>query len=474
VLAEAFIAWRYLYRRRHSRLVLGLTIFFFAALIATEVALFAFNQVTLGAILTVPIGLMAVIFLLLNFFSVFTTVSIIGVILGVAALTVVLSVTSGFQSSFREKVFGVNAHVLVLKYGQDFSEYRRVMDAASKQPHVTAVAPFVFNYMMISHGGATSGLLVKGIDTKLSPRVLDVAERLDKPARVTDLDVVAPPTGSDKPLPGIFLGRELAKKIRATHIGDKVQVMAPKSDLDPSAYSPDGASPTGGGQPSLREFRVAGVFYTGFDEYDRRLAYVTLKDAQGFFTMGDVVTGVEMRLDDIDAAVTVAQKLDFDLGGSPYKVIDWETLNRNLFTALRMQKIALTIFLTLIILVAAFNIVAALTMLEVEKTKEIAILISMGMRARGVGSIFQMAGLTIGAVGTIAGMALGLLVCRVVERYGYALDPQVYLIDRLPVQIRASELVLTAGITLGICLIATIYPAIKAATMRVVEGLRYE
>ncbi len=419
-----------------------------------------------------PVGLLFVVFLLLNFFSVFTTVSIIGVILGVAALTVVLSVTSGFQGSFREKVFGVNAHVLVLKYGQDFHEYPRVMETSARQPHVTAVAPFVFNYMMISHGGATSGLLIKGIDTKLSPRVLDITQRL-KAGKVEDLDVLATPTGGDKPLPGILLGQELAKKIKAKP-GDKVQVMAPKSDLDPSAYSPEGASPTGAGQPTLREFRVAGIFYTGFDEYDRRLGYVTLKDAQGFFTMGDVVTGVEMKVDDIDAAAKVAQTLETELGGSPYKVIDWETLNRNLFTALRMQKIALTIFLTLIILVAAFNIVAALTMLEVEKTKEIAILISMGMRAASVGAIFQLAGLTIGVVGTAAGMSLGVLVCHVVERYGYALDPQVYLIDRLPVQIRASEMLLTAGITLGICMVATIYPAIKAATMRVVEGLRYE
>src|SRR5262249_27092968 len=163
------------------------------------------------AALTVPLALPFIFCLLLNVFSVLTTVSILGVILGVAALTIVLSVTSGFQQAFRDRVFGVNAHALVLKYGQAFNEYRALIEFAAQEKHVTAVAPFVFNYMMISHGGLTSGLLVKGIDTQLSPRVLDVQERLERqepPARVTDLDVKAVPTGSDKPLPGIFLGKE--------------------------------------------------------------------------------------------------------------------------------------------------------------------------------------------------------------------------------------------------------------------------
>jgi lipoprotein-releasing system permease protein len=181
-----------------------------------------------------------------------------------------------------------------------------------------------------------------------------------------------------------------------------------------------------------------------------------------------------MKLDDVDRAREVAGQLARALGGTPYRVIDWEELNHNLFTALRMQKVALVIFLTLIILVAAFNIVAALTMLVIDKTKEIAILKSMGMRSGGVARVFQVAGLTIGGVGTAAGLGVGLLVCRVVEHYGYALDPKVYLIDRLPVRVNVDEILLTAAITLGICFVATIYPSLKAATLRPVEGLRYE
>jgi lipoprotein-releasing system permease protein len=465
--SERFIGWRYLYRRRNSRAVRVLTLVFLLLAAATQVAFFAFGAVQLGAILTVPTVLLFLVFLLLNVFSVFTAVSIIGVILGVAALTVVLSVTNGFHMSFKNKVLGVNAHVLVLKYGLDFSEYRDVMDKAKKEPHVQAVSPFVFNEMMLARGPALSGVLIKGIDPVLSPRVLDVAERLTV-GTVSDLSTPLPPSDGGAPLPEMFIGKELQHKLKAK-VGDRVRVVTPKADFDPSQWSP-----SGGAAPAMREFRVAGVFYSGFDEYDRRLAYVSLKEAQAFFQGGDVVTGVEMKVDDVDQAAQVAHHLSQTLGGAPYRVIDWQELNHNLFTALKMQKAALVVFLTLIIVVAAFNIVAALTMLVIDKTREIAILKSMGMRSTGVARVFQTAGLTIGIVGTVFGLLVGLLVCGVVERYGYALDPKVYLIDRLPVRVSGEELLLTAAITLAICFVATIYPSLKAATLRPVDGLRYE
>ena len=462
---EGFLAWRYLYRRRHSRAVLLLTLFFFLASVATEVAFFRYGHAEVGAIFTVPSVLLFITFFLLNIFSVFTTVSIIGVSLGVAALTVVLSVTSGFQASFKAKVLGVNAHVLVLKYGQDFSEYREVMKKCKKEPHVIAVAPFDFNEMMIARGPALSGVLIKGIDPVLSPKVLDIADRLTS-GKMDELATPLPPNDGGKPLPEMFIGKELQKKLDAK-IGDRVRVVTPKAALDPAQWGSSGS-------PTLREFRVAGVFYSGFDEYDRRLVYVDLKEAQRFYSTGDVVTGVEMKLDDINQARAVAHKLFQDLGGTPYRVIDWEELNHNLFTALKMQKTALVVFLTLIILVAAFNIVAAMTMLVIDKTKEIAILKSMGMRSVNVARLFQLAGPTIGAVGTACGLGLGLLCCAVVERYGYHLDAKVYLIDKLPVQVNLNELLLTAGITLVICFIATLYPSLKAAGLHPVDGLRYE
>jgi lipoprotein-releasing system permease protein len=246
-------------------------------------------------------------------------------------------------------------------------------------------------------------------------------------------------------------------------------VVSPKAALDPSRWGQDGAG------PSMREFRVGGLFYSGFQEYDARLAYVSVPDAQSFYEgRGDIVTGVELKLDDIDRARDVAQKLDDELGGLPYDVIDWERLNHNLFAALRTQKVAITVILTIIIIVAAFNIIAAMTMLVIGKAKEIAILKSMGMRATGVARVFQAAGLFIGLIGTGCGLAVGLTTIAVLRRYDYQLDPHVYLIDRLPVKVNPDELVMTACITLAICLLATLYPAIKAARLPPIDGLRYE
>lgn len=464
--SEGFIAWRYLYRRRASKLVLWLTLVFLLAAIGVQVAFFGYGHAQIGAVMTIPTAMLFIVFLLLNFFSVFTTVSIIGVILGVAALTVVLSVTSGFQDSFKAKVLGVNSHAIVLKYGNDFTEYRDVMKTATKEPHVLAAAPFVFNDMMIAHGTISSGVLLKGIDAELSPKVLDIESRLVE-GKMENIARRVPPEGGGPPMPAIFIGKELAKKLHAK-MGDRIRMVLGKLDMDSARWDADKNG------TAQKEFRVGGIFYSGFDEYDRHLAYVNFPEAQGLLGQGDAAMGVELRVDDIDRAAEVSHSLLRHLGGSPYRVIDWEELNHNLFTALRMQKVALVIFLTLIILVAAFNIVAAMTMLVIDKTKEIAILKSMGMRSAGIAGVFQIAGLTIGGIGTAAGLALGLLLCAVVRHYGYHLDARVYLIDELPVQVQLSELALTAGITLAICFLATVYPSLKAAFLRPVDGLRYE
>ncbi len=459
------VAWRYLYRQRHDPMIRLCTVLFWGASVATQIACFVFGQALIGALFTIPTTLLFVVFFLLNFFSVFTTVSTIGVVLGVTALTVVLSVSSGFKASFRQKVLGVNAHVLVVKYGLDFSEYRQLMDKIGHDPDVAAVSPFVINEMMLAHGPVLGGVLVKGIDTNLSPRVLDITARL-RVGKLEDLNRNMAPNDGGAPLPAMFIGEALQRKLKAK-IGDRVRVVSPKVDLDPSNFG------AGGANSRLREFRIAGFFYYGFDEYDRRLCYVNLAEAQAFFGPDDVVTGVEMRLHDFSRSHRLADRLTQTLGLG-YSVKDWEDLNHNLFAALAMQETALVLFLTLIILVAAFNIVATLTMLVVQKNKEIAIQKSMGARSSQIAAIFQIAGLTIGAFGTSLGVSFGLLLCKVVEHFGYALDSKVYMIDQLPVDIRASSILITVAITFAICFLATLYPSLRAAALHPVDGLRYE
>ncbi len=466
--AEQFIGWRYLFWRRGSALVRNLTIVFGSVLVGSLI-LFLLTHRAYYAFSSVFSLIFFVAYAALNFFSVFSTISMLGVLLGVAALVVVSSVTSGFQASFKDKVLGVNAHIIVLRYGQDFSQYRDVIKTVSAEPHVIGAAPFVLNVMMLAANGVSSGVQVKGIDPAQAIHVNDVGQRMVV-GKLDDLKIELPPNDNraGPPLPAIFVGKELQRKLRLK-IGDRVRAVSAKSDFDPSEWTAGG-----GAAPEAREFRVGGVFYSGFDEYDRHLSYVLLKEAQKFGKAGDVVTGVELKLDRVDVAKKLADKIQADLGGIPYRVIDWEALNHNLFTALAMQKVALLIFLTLIIVVAAFNIVAAMTTLVIDKTKDIASLKSMGVSSGAIAGVFQVAGLSIGGLGVLSGVVVGLFVCFVVQRYGYTLDAKVYLIDRLPVQVSPFEVAAVALETMGICFAATLYPSLRAAGLRPVDGLRME
>ena len=268
-------------------------------------------------------------------------------------------------------------------------------------------------------------------------------------------------------LPPIIMGKELAHKLKAK-VGDDVTVVVPLSNIDFDTWRAKSSA------PHTRKFRVTGIFYSGFDEYDRRLMYVALRDTQELVGRGDQVMGVEMKVKDVDRAEQIAAHLEKALGGPPYQVQDWYELNHNLFTALNFQKLALVIILTLIIIVATVNMVSALTMMVTDKTREIAILKSMGSTSSGVARIFLVLGLAIGGVGTILGVGIGLVTCYAVSSYGYHLDPKVYLIDRLPIDVRLPEVLLVAGITLVISLVATLFPSQGAAALTPVEGLRYD
>src|SRR5262245_11975187 len=331
----------------------------------------------------------AAVFGLLSLFSVFTSVSVLGVALGVAALTTVLAVTTGFEKQFRDKVLGVNAHVIVLKSQSTFAEYRDVMKTAQEiDEDVIAVQPFIFAEMLVTRGkGQLSGVAIKGVDPTLVGGVLDLKKHMSE-GTVESL-AAEPQPGVPPP---IIMGKELAHKLKAK-LGDDVTVVVPLSNIDFDTWRAKSSA------PRTRRFHVTGIFYSGFDEYDRRLMYTSLADTQELVGRGDQVMGVELKVKDVDRAGEIADKLEEALGGPPYQVQDWYELNHNLFTALELQKLVLVVILMLIIIVAAVNQVSALMMMVTEKTREIAILKSMGASSLSVALVFGVVGVAKGGIG---------------------------------------------------------------------------
>jgi lipoprotein-releasing system permease protein len=511
--------------------------------------------------------------------SVISVIAVTGVALGVAALLAVVSITSGFQDEFRDKVLGVNAHVLVLKYGLNFEEYRDVVARARKMPETEGAAPFIINEMMLAKGDRLSGVLIKGIDPQLVGSVLDLPRQLvsgsleglrrpnarpltraedlqgelraneqedldqyladlaDQPdapeagadalpaagtgaqaqphdagaaasvepsaptgedaplpqvkvptlaeaaAALAQLELGALPSdevearlvedsappkvarAQDDPLPGVVVGATLAENLGIA-VGDEIKIISPLTGLDTSLWRPDG------GKPTSRDFRVIGVFGAGFQEYDSRLVYMDLYEAQVFQDQGDTVVGVEIRLKDIDQAAQVALRLERELGGGPFHTMDWRELNHNLFTALEVQKVMLSLVIATIILVAAFNVIATLIMIVLEKRREVAILKAMGARDGAVLQIFLVQGAAIGVIGTLIGLVLGGAVCAYLSVFEFPLDPKVYLIDHLPVRVSPNEFVVTVAIALSICIAATLIPSYWAARLLPADGIR--
>jgi lipoprotein-releasing system permease protein len=538
------------------------------------------------------------------FISVGTMFATLGVALGVGALATVMSVTGGFRAQFREKVLGVNAHVLVLKYASDFREYRKVMDEMKKVPGVTGVAPFVINPMMITHRDRTAtGVLLKGVDpgkvkdvldlprhivegsldglrlaqskpperrrkglldealerklgepsldgdplpplprSSASPpagaapsavptenakgsvlkqleevvkaeALADVSSRASPPAAggasagkpydpsdagapggddfvvpegapvgsiepeggfagdLPPVDLLPDDTGKDpchepdaaKKIPGIVVGITLKKNLEV-NIGDCLRVTSPTIGF---SYS-HGAMRA----PVAKQFRVSAVFDAGFDQYDSKLVYTDLYEAQAFYDTGDSVTGVEMKVKDIEAARSVAREIDRRLANGVYHTLDWEELNHGLFTALRIQQLLMSLVLALIIIVAAFTVIATLIMVVLDKKKEIAVLKAMGTTDNAVLRAFLYQGGIIGVFGTAFGLVLGVVVCKLLLVYALPLDPKVYFISHLPVQVRPVEFVLVGVFAIIVCLLATVWPALHAARLRPAEAFR--
>jgi lipoprotein-releasing system permease protein len=386
--------------------------------------------------------------------SVNTAISIGGVAVGVMALLVVLAVMSGFQQDLQKKILGANAHIIVRDYRGAMSGYERVATALKNQKDVVSFAPFVLGQVMVSHEKSAHGVYLRGIEPDIERKTTDIIQHLKEGS----FEGLSESSG----LPGIILGSELASNL-GVFVGDTVNIVSPIGEIGPM-----------GMLPKVKRFKVVGIFEIGMFEYDSNLVLTGMKAAQDFFSMRDDISGVEVRLDDIYKAAEVTKRLQAELG-FPYEVMDWMAMNKNLFSALRLEKFAMFVILVLIVLVASFNIISNLIMNVIEKSREIAILKAMGATNSGIMTVFMLQGLLIGLIGTAIGITGGLLLGYILNTYQLIkLPADVYYLNHLPVLMKLSDFVMISTSAIVISFLATLYPAWQAAKLDPVEPLRYE
>ena len=396
-----------------------------------------------------------------TFVSLITLISIAGVMVGVTALIVVIAVMNGFKEDLRDKILGVTSHVVISRFDGNISKYQEVRAKVGEVSGVNAATPFIYTQVMISSRKAISGAVLRGIEPKTASKVINLPKNM-RAGSLEELEAENKPEGM-RSTPGIILGNELARNIGALR-GEPVTVISPLGRLTPL-----------GRVPRSQTFRVAGIFDSGMYEYDSTIAYVSLWAAQRFLGIGDRVTGIEVRVDDIYEADRVAKAIGKALDGYPYWSRDWMRMNKHLFSALKLEKIVMFIILTLIILVAAFNIVGTLIMVVIEKTRDIAILKSMGATRRSIMKIFMIEGAVIGLVGTLLGLLGGYTLCTLLATYKFIeLPSDVYYISTLPVQMNPLDVALIALAAIVITLAASVYPAWQASRFDPAEAIRYE
>ena len=390
-----------------------------------------------------------------RFISVITIISVLGVMVGVMALVVVLSVMNGFRSDLMSKILGVNSHVLVLNLSGTFSGYQQVARKVEKIDGVVAVTPFVYTQVMLNHSGRVSGAVLRGVDPGSAARVVNF-DKMIKEGSLSSL------SETEKGTPTIIIGSELAKQIGAS-TGSLVTVISPEGKLTPL-----------GRTPNTKKFRVTAIFDSGMYEYDASMVYISLSQAQRFLALGDNVTGLELKVKEVYQSDIIAKKIQKKLG-YPYWTKDWKLMNRSLFSALKLEKLTMFVILTMIVLVGALNIISTLVMVVMEKTRDVAILRAMGASARSIMSIFMLQGILVGVIGTIAGLSSGLGLCYLLSRYKFInLPSDVYYISKLPVQVSVSDVSIVAAAAVVISFLATLYPAWYASRLNPVESFRYE
>ena len=392
------------------------------------------------------------------FLSLITLLSIAGVTVGVMALIVVIAVMAGFEDDLKSRILGVESHVVIKSHAGPFVCDRQVLDTIGATRGVTAAAPFIYAQVMLRSAGGVSGAVLRGIDPAGN---LPIQDNFDVSVLTENTTPVRPSTGPRPPADAIVIGVELARNLGLVE-GDTVYLISPRGMVSPIGHI-----------PSMHRFRIAGLFESGMYEYDATLAYTSLPIARKILRMGNRVTGIEVWVEDIFKAGKLAAELSGRLGPS-FQASDWMQMNRNLFSALKLEKVMMFVILTLIVLVAAFNIASALIMTVMQKRKDIAILKAMGATARSIQKIFVYKGMVIGLTGTMIGTSLGLLLCFLLERYRFVTLPRdVYYIATLPILLEISDVLLISASALAICFLATLYPARQAARINPVEAIRY-
>ncbi len=395
-----------------------------------------------------------------HFISFISLISMLGMALGVMALIVVLSVMNGFQKEIRERMLGATPHLEVVADGGRINDWRPVMAQVASQPQVTASAPYVAGQGMLSYGQSVQGVMVRGIDPALETGITELSNKI-KSGNLDDL------RSSEF---GIVLGIDLARAL-GVRVGDKVMLIAPQGSITPA-----------GMMPRLKQFRVVGLFEIGMAPYDNSLALINIHDAQKLFQLGDAVTGISTKLHDIDQAPAVARELQKVLPTDLY-ANDWTHQNSNYFRAVQMEKKMMFIILSLIVAVAAFNIVSTLVMAVTDKQADIAILRTLGASPRSIMKIFIVQGVVIGVIGTLLGSVSGItlalnldVVVPFIEHlFGVQfLAKDVYYISELPSDLHYHEVIMVSAMSFLISLLATLYPSYRASKTQPAEALRYE
>ena len=386
--------------------------------------------------------------------SVTTAISIGGVAVGVMALLVVLSVMSGFHQDLQKKILGANAHIIIRDYKGAIQDYEKTAEKLKGEKNITSYAPFVLGQVMITSGSRTHGVFLRGINPDTESLTTDIL------SHVKDGDFSKLTAESE--IPGIILGKELASSL-GVFINDKINIVSPLGEIGPM-----------GMLPKVRQYKVVAIFEIGMFEYDSSLALTDIKAAQDFFGMGKTISGIEVRLQDIYLAPEIKKHLQDKLG-FPYYVMDWMQMNKNLFSALKLEKFAMFIILVLIILVASFNIISNLIMNVIEKSREIAILKAIGATNKSIMAIFIFQGLCIGIIGTTIGVLGGFGLGYILNTYQIIkLPADVYYLSHLPVKMNLFDFLTVSLSAITITFLATIYPAWQAAKLDPVEPLRYE